>query len=143
MQAALLDSNVIIYARNSDSGERHERSLEIVKRIDRGELPTAHVTDYVVAETLNLMHSRDAHRLGEETYDLLYDSAGFEIRHTAKSDFTEGVRLYRRHEKLSFVDCILAAYMDRVGLEYIYTMDGEFDRLDWVTRLSTADNPFS
>ncbi|WP_101295373.1 type II toxin-antitoxin system VapC family toxin [Halegenticoccus soli] len=142
MRAALIDSNVIIYARNEDSGDRHDRALEIVRAIDRGELPTAHVTDYVIAETLNLMHSRGAHQLGEETYDLLNESAGFELRYAAKSDFKNGVDLYQRHQSLSFVDGVLAAYMRRVGLEYIYTFDSEFDAIEWVTPLNTAVNPF-
>ncbi|MFB6130336.1 MAG: type II toxin-antitoxin system VapC family toxin [Salinigranum sp.] len=142
MRAALVDSNVVIHAQNEDSGENHERALEIVRAIDRGDLPSAHVTDYVLAETLNLMHSRGAHRLGVETYDLLNESAAFELRSTATDDFKAGVDLYRRRGSLSLVDGVLAAYMRRVGLEYVYSFDSEFDSIEWVTRLDVAVNPF-
>jgi hypothetical protein len=33
--------------------------------------------------------------------------------------------------------------MRRVGIEYIYSFDDDFDRFDDVTRLTTPDNPFS
>lgn len=41
------------------------------------------------------------------------------------------------------VDCITVAYMQRLGLEYIYSFDDDFDRFEDVTRLETADNPFA
>jgi len=33
--------------------------------------------------------------------------------------------------------------MDREGIEYIYSFDNDFDSVDGITRLATAENPFS
>ena len=33
--------------------------------------------------------------------------------------------------------------MEREGIEYLYSFDDDFDSLDAVTRLNTADNPFN
>ena len=33
--------------------------------------------------------------------------------------------------------------MEREGIEYLYSFDDDFDALDGVTRLDTADNPFN
>jgi len=33
--------------------------------------------------------------------------------------------------------------MEREGIEYLYSFDDDFDALDAVTRLNTADNPFN
>ena len=143
MRAVLVDSNVLLASRDIDSGERHERAAEIVRGIDHGDLPTAHVTDYVVAETLNLMHARGYHDAGAAFYDALSESAGFEIRRSTKADFTSAVETYRDHDELSFVDGVLAAYMRRTDVEYIYTFDGEFAGLDDVTPLSSAVDPYA
>jgi len=143
MPAVVIDSNVLLASRDLDSAERRERAVEIVRGIDHGDLPTAHILDYVVAEVLNLMHSRGYHREGAAFYDRLAESAGYEIHPSVKSDFTDGIELYHERENLSFVDCVLGAYMDRLGLEYIYTFDSEFDALKSVTPLNTADNPFA
>ena len=44
---------------------------------------------------------------------------------------------------VELTDAILVAYMRRIGHEYIYSFDDDFDRYDGVTRLTTADNPFA
>lgn len=143
MPPVVVDSNVLLASRDLDSAERRERAAEIVGGIDHGELPTAHVTDYVLAEVLNLMHSRGYHRDGSAFYDRLTESAGYEIHRTTRSDFTDGTELYRERVNLSFVDCVLGAYMRRRELEYIYTFDGEFEGLEGVTSLDTAHDPFA
>jgi predicted nucleic acid-binding protein len=33
--------------------------------------------------------------------------------------------------------------MERVHIEYLYSFDGDFDLIDSITRLETADNPFN
>ncbi|ERH02363.1 MAG: hypothetical protein J07HN6_00395 [Halonotius sp. J07HN6] len=53
MAVALVDTNVL-FASASARDAYHDRASEIIRGIDHGELPDAIVTNYVVAETLNI-----------------------------------------------------------------------------------------
>jgi predicted nucleic acid-binding protein len=141
MAVAVLDTNVL-FASASARDEYHDRAHDIVRGIDHGILPETVVTDYVVAEILNLT----GEKLGSETangiLDRLVEGAHFDVEHTAQSDFNAAQALFRRHSGLSFVDATLVAYMQREKREFLYSFDGDFDEVDGITRLETADNPF-
>lgn len=141
MPATLIDSNVLLAARNEDASQ-HDAARRIVGGIDRGEFPPAHVTDYVLAEVLNLLHARGHHRTGVDTYERLDESAGFELHHTTQGDFAAGVERYSNREQLSFVDGILVGYMERTGIEFIYTFDGEFAGVEGISRLDAPVDPY-
>jgi predicted nucleic acid-binding protein len=32
--------------------------------------------------------------------------------------------------------------MRRTGIEYLYSFDDDFDRVEWITRLDTATDPY-
>lgn len=142
MAVAIVDTNVL-FATSSARDEYHERARAIVRGIDHGDLPEADVTDYVVAETLNLVGKKIAPQMANEVIDRLIEGAHFEVLHTPQSDFRRGQALFRRYPDLSFVDATIAACMQRKDVEYLYSFDDDFDVLDHITRLTTADNPFS
>lgn len=100
------------------------------------------MTNYVVLETLNWIHTRQYHQKAVETYTRLNESAGFEIRQAAQTDFRRSVNLFQTYEGFSFGDATIAAYMERTEIEYLYSFDDDFDVLEDVTRLNTADNPY-
>ena len=89
------------------------------------------------------VHTSHRHRFGSRTsrLDRLLEGAHFEVVHTPKADFTAAQALFREDSDLSFVDATLAAFLHREGLEYRYSFDDDFDAIDGVTRLETADNP--
>jgi len=136
-----IDSNVLI-AMASQRDTHHEAGQAIVEGIDEGDLPTARVTNYVVAEVLNFIHERHTHTFALDTYGRIEQSAGFEIVHAAKTDYTTAVDLFETYEGVSFVDATIAAYLSREGIEYLYSFDDDFDALDELTRLATVANPF-
>lgn len=142
MPVALLDTNVL-FASASARDDYHNRAQEIVRGIDHGDLPDVMVTNYVVAETLNLTGEKLGPDAANEMLDRLIEGAHFEIDHAPKTDFNAAQALFRRYLELSFVDSTIAAYMEREGIEYLYSFDDDFDALDGVTRLDTADNPFN
>jgi predicted nucleic acid-binding protein len=111
--------------------------------MDRGDLPTGRVTNYTLLETLNWIHNRKRHAKAVETYERLTQSAGFEVLHAAQKDFRRAVELFETYEGLSFGGATVAAYMTREGIEYLYAFDDDFDTLDGITRLGTADDPFN
>lgn len=111
--------------------------------MDRGDLPREVVTNYCVPEILNPIAKFAGHDSAVETLELLTESRGFRIRQVAQEDFDRGRALFRRRAGLEVTDAILVAYMRRADIEYIYSFDDDFDRFDSLTRLTTADNPFS
>ena len=140
MAVAVVDSNVLI-GRVDSTDQHHEVATAIVRGMDQGDLPTGRVTNYVVLETLNWIHTRQHHAKAVETYDRLTESAGFEVLQAAQKDFHRAVELFETHEGLAFGDATIAAYMEREGVEYLYSFDDDFDLLADITRLATADNP--
>ena len=141
MATALVDSSVLIAA-TSARDYYHDEAAAIVHAIDGGDLPTGHVTNDALTETLNFVHERMGHDVAIELLDRLVESAGFELVHTPQDDFDAGRTHFRRYGGLAFGDATMVAYMDRVGLEYIYSFDTDFDAVDAVTRLDTPTDPF-
>lgn len=141
MATVVLDSNVLIASHNDDA-DNHGVSKAIIDGIDRGVLPQARVTNYVVAEVLNLLHGRHSHQLALDTYERLDRAMSFHIEHQPEGDFEEAVELFHTYDELAFVDALLVAYMRRQRIEYIYSFDDDFDVLDSITRLRSDANPF-
>lgn len=143
MAVAVVDSNILIDYKDTSPDTRHERAERIVYAIDAGDLPTARVTNYVLLESLNWIHERQRHDIAVDLQNRLADSAGFELVHCAQKDFHRAVDLFETEESLSFGDATIAAYMQRTGIQYLYSFDDDFDGIEGVTRLKTPDNPFN
>lgn len=58
-------------------------------------------------------------------------------------DFNAAQSVFRRYDELSFVDATIVAYLNREGVEYLYSFDDDFDAVDGVSGMETADDPFS
>jgi hypothetical protein len=143
MAVVVVDSNILIDYKDTSPDTRHQRAESIVYAIDGGDLPTARVTNYVLLESLNWIHERQRHDIAVDLKNRLVESAGFELVHCAQKDFTNAVELFDTYESLSFGDATIAAYMQREGIEYLYSFDDDFDTLDDITRLETNENPFN
>jgi len=142
MASAVVDTGVLVGMVDNDD-ERHDVAMEIVRGMDHGDLPTSRVTNYILLETLNWIHNRKRQAKAVETYERLNQSAGFEVLHAAQKDFLRAVELFETYDGLSFGDATIAAYMQREEIEYLYSFNDDFDTLDDITRLETADNPFN
>ncbi len=62
----------------------HDRAQEIVRGIDHGNLPDVMMTNYVVAEMLNLTGEKLGPDAANEMLDRLIEGAHFEIDHDRK-----------------------------------------------------------
>lgn len=142
MPEAVVDSNVL-FAYRSERDQYHDRGTAIAEGMDVGDLPRGQVTNYALAEVLNPILKKAGDEHARRTLDFLTESRGFRIRHLAKEDFKRGRALFRRTTGVEVTDTITVAYMRRAGIEYVYSFDDDFDRFDSLTRLTTADNPFS
>lgn len=142
MPVAAVDSSILIDYKNTSVDDRHDRAERIVHGIDSGDLPTGRVTNYVLLESLNWIHERQRHDIAVDLRARLGDSAGFELVHSAQKDFHRAVELFENYPGLAFGDVTIVAYMEREGIEYLYSFDDDFDAISGVTRLTTPDNPF-
>lgn len=142
MPSAVVDTVVLLDFWNERAERRHDRAQNIVRGIDHGRLPTGRITNYVVLEMLNLLDKRLGTGLASNTYRRLSESAGFETVQASDDDFRRAVDLFERYDGLSFGDATTVAYMRRLGIEYLYSFDSDFDAVDGITRLATGQNPY-
>ncbi|MDL0118534.1 PIN domain-containing protein [Halobacterium salinarum] len=140
MAVAVVDTGVLIGMADSDD-EHHGVAKEIVQGMDHGDLPTGRVTNYIILETLNWIHTRKRHEKAVETRRRLNKSAGFEVLQAAQKDFHRAVELFETYDGFAFGDATIAAYMEREDIEYLYSFDDDFDAIEDITRLETPDNP--
>lgn len=143
MTRAVIDSNVLIDYKDTGAGGRHDRADAIVRGIDRDDLPTVRVTNYVLLETLNWIHERQRHDIAVDLRSRLSESAGFELVHGTQSDFHRAVELFETYDSLAFGDATIVAYMERTGIDHLYSFDEDFDVVDGLIRLDTPDDPFA
>lgn len=61
MAVAVVDSNILIDYKDTSPSSRYEQAEGIIHAIDRGDLPTARITNYVLLEFLNWIHERQRH----------------------------------------------------------------------------------
>lgn len=141
VQRVVVDANIVIAARLRRDAT-HDRAKAIVTGIDRGNLPTAVVLTDVLTEVLNYLNERASHGMAVATLDALVESSGFELVRPTNTDFTTGRSLFRRYEGLSLTDAVIAAYIGREELGYLYSFDDDFDALDGFSRLETVDHPY-
>lgn len=82
----LLDTNAL-FATASARDEYYETARDIVRGVDHGELPDAIVTNYVLAETLNLTRETLGSDAANAMLDRLIEGTHFEIIHAPRVDF--------------------------------------------------------
>lgn len=142
MPVAVVDTSVLIGMADADD-QHHDAAMQIVREIDHGNLPTGRVTNYVLLETLNWITARKRHATAVETYSRLKSSGGFELIHAPQKDFIEAIDRFKTRDGLGLGDATIAAYMARKNVDFLYSFDRDFDRIEGITRLDTAENPFS
>lgn len=141
MPFTFVDSNVLIAAAIAGDAD-HDRGRAIVEGVDARDLPTARISNYVIAEVLNYVHARDRHERALDFYERLSRSVGFEVVQATKEDYLDALDGFGRHDQLSFVDATIVAFMRRTELSYLYSFDDDFDGVPGITRLTVPENPY-
>lgn len=142
MAVAVLDTTVL-YGAADTSDEWHESGLAIVRGVDDGSLPDGVITDFVLAETLNGMVRNLSHKAAVDYLDRIEANDRFEIVRLTADAFATGKAIFRRHRQLSLVDGLIVGHMRNRDSSHLYSFDSGFDEVDGITRLATADNPFT
>ncbi|GAA0296913.1 type II toxin-antitoxin system VapC family toxin [Halarchaeum salinum] len=142
MVRAVVDANVIFADRNSRD-EDHDQAAAIMDAVDRGDLPTIHLTTHNMMEALASIQKRSEWARAVETLQYLEGSPHIEIVHTSDADQTDGRLIFAREQNVEPPDAVTVAYLNRTGIEYIYSFDDDFDRFPSFARLNTAVNPYA
>lgn len=141
MTKALVDT-CVLYAAFDRRNSRHDTGLAIVRDADAGRLPELVTPDVVVAETMNALTQRISHDATVDAIERLEASEGFTIGRSTEQQWALGREIYERHPPLSYVDSLLVAWCRDRDIQYVYSFDTGFDRMEASTRLNTNANPF-
>jgi len=141
MPRALVDTTVLFAAAYRRDGA-HDDALPVLRGIDTADLPEAVILDYVLAETLNGLTTNAGHDAAVDFLDRVEENTRFHIDSLTADAFAAAKALFRQHERFSFVDAAIVAYMQAEGLGYLYAFDDDFDAAADVYRLDTAMNPY-
>jgi len=110
-----------------DSG--HKAVLEIVPKLIRAGRRLV-VTDYIVAETVNLAKARGGSFVARRVLDLIERSVGIRIEWLGPARFELTKTFYRKHadHAYSFTDCSSFVVMRELRLTDALTTDRHFEQ---------------
>lgn len=141
MTRAVLDATVIIAAADEDD-EDHDTGLAILQGVDHGDLPRGVVVSDALHESLNYVHERKGHAMAVDILDRFVHGAQFELPYNPKKNYGTARSLFRSDGELNFGDSLITAFARNEGIEYIYSFDDDYDRVDDIDRLNVAMNPY-
>jgi len=130
---ATLDTNVL-YGAIDRTDAHHDAAREVLLAVDRGEIGPVHISDYVIAESLSLAHSRLGHDVAVGLLDRVNDNSNIEVIHSPKQDYHGSIEVFLEYTDLSFIDASIVAHMERTGIGTLYSFDTDFDAVDGVHR---------
>lgn len=143
-RVTFLDSVVLIGA-FLENDSNHETAKPIVDGIDLGHLPKGVINEYIYAEIGNYLNKSNRVSLDEirDIFTRLHNSKNIRIYHSNQDHFDKARNdIYFEYNSLSMVDSISVAFMNDKKIEYIYTLDDGFDRVNGISKLEDAINPF-
>jgi predicted nucleic acid-binding protein len=142
MARALVDATITIAFADTDD-EHHDQGRRIVREVDHGNLATGVVTHEALVETLNYINERSGHTKAAQLLDLLEESAYYHLPPGSKANAGRGRGVFRQYPGLSLGDAMQVAFMRSEGIDYIYSFDDDFDRVEDITRINAPTNPFA
>lgn len=142
MPGAFVDSNIVLGGQN-ERDEHHKTARPIVQGVDSGDLPRGRLLYPQLAEFLAPLQHAVGKDAAVATLDGLESGAGWRIEHPSQNVYSDADRLWKLYESPEYGDAVIAAYMLDEGMEYIYSLDDDFDEIDGVTRLPAPENPFA
>jgi predicted nucleic acid-binding protein len=131
---ALIDTNILVYAFDADSGRKHSCAKELVSRSWRG------VSKYVVsvqnlAEFSVVVREKVAHPLPAEDVrqflSLVMRSRDWQVLGYGAQTIIRAHDIRDEHT-LHFWDALLAATMEEHGVRTIITEDAHFRNVPWI-----------
>lgn len=137
---AVVDSNILYGWRNAND-EHHDVGKSIIDASKQERFPTLRIPHVFYLEAIKHVHDELGYTETLETIEMIRDAPQLSVIGLRDQDYNLGTALFRLHSGLELPDAIVVAYMRREGLEYVYSIDDDFDRFDDVTRLNAAVTP--
>ena len=135
MSVEFVDTNILVYAHDGGAGIRHQKSVELLKRLatdGSGAFSIQVLAEFYVAATKKLRIT------SEEAEEILADLAGWIIHRPAHADLLRAAQLQRRY-RLSWWDALILNSATELGCTVLWTEDlAAGQRYGRVT----AKNPF-
>lgn len=128
--ALFLDSSAI-YAYFYPRDELHEDARAAFEAIRTGDLPyrPLYTNDYVLDEAVTRLRRYTSHAVATDALTLLCSSDAIRLRRVPDEVFDEAVLQFERyddHGEISFTDHVIAAHANSLGIDHVYTYDGDF-----------------
>jgi predicted nucleic acid-binding protein len=114
----------------------HAKSSFILTKFLNKEITIAHVTDYVVLETVNYLLRKAGFEVALETLNLFRIHERIKVINVDDQLYERTCEIFMHHPGLSITDASIVAAMEKVGVKELYSFDGGFDELEWVERLA-------
>lgn len=125
-----------LYALVDKNDGHHSTAREIVEKLVRAGRKLI-LTDYIIAETVNLAVARRGTHVGLRVLDLIEQSVGIRIERVDASRFDATKAFFRKHadHHYSFTDCSSFVVMRELRLQEALTTDGHFPEAGYVALL--------
>ena len=128
-----------LYALVDRKDAHHAIAREVVEPIVRAARRLV-VSDYILAETVNLANARSGTRVAPRVLDLIEQSAAIRIEWIGMSRFDLTKAFFRKHSDhdYSFTDCTSFILMRELRLSQALTTDRHFSEAGFESLLPTS-----
>ncbi|MBU4138323.1 MAG: PIN domain-containing protein [Euryarchaeota archaeon] len=129
-----IDSVVWIGAKLKND-QWHKESAKIIDRFIKKEIKKAIVTDYIILESVNFILRKGGFDVALETLEIFENHERIEVINIDEITFARASAIFRKYPGLSITDASTIAVMEEFEINYIYTFDKGFDKIDGIVRL--------
>ncbi len=133
-----IDTTVLISA--AFPRERHhEEGRAIVTAIEDGAVGRPVFTDYILDELVTFIRRRKGPAESNEALDIMLYSPHLRFVKVEDRHLEAGLQLFRTYERLSLTDAVSVAVMRDLGIGFIFSLDGGFDGIPGISRLTSVE----
>lgn len=125
-----LDSSFLI-ALFSQNDQWHEKAKKLYQKISDSEFM---ITDHIISETVTMIGNKSGVLASFEVYNFLISN--LEVYPTSRKLYNKCMDYHITYNgKLSFVDCLSVAVMEKEKIYEIASFDSDFDKVIGIFRL--------
>jgi predicted nucleic acid-binding protein len=132
---ALLDANVILRHITRDNPDWSPRAYALLEQLESG-MRSLTITEAVIVEVVHVLASKTLYTLPREEIrrhlSAILSLRG--LRMTHKATYPRALDLYVTHRRLSSVDALDVAHLERLKTPEIVSFDRDYDRVPGVRR---------
>src|SRR5260370_15716412 len=119
MSVEFIDTNVLVYAHDGGAGRRHDRSVDLLRRLF--EEANGSISVQVLSEFYSVATKRLSMK-SEEAEEIISDLSGWIIHRPGHADVLRAIRLLRRY-KISWWDAMVINSAVELGCSILWSED--------------------